>query len=595
MTTADRTQPSQLGGTIGGRLARVVAEASALSRAKTAPHIGRVTNQVISDFFAMVDKEAQAANGPILGQLAEHPATPAEIRPLLRAAAHPTGQWQAFLAQSAAGSAMSVGLGALLNNFMSDPIQELIRLNPNSLLDAGTIASAAARGIDWTRNPVDEAERSGLSRDRIRAMIELNRARPAAGEIISMLNRGIVNRGQAERMLRLLGYSGDDTDRILGLRRQLLSAQQLAEAVNRGEMEPAQGRRRAAEVGVDGDDFDMLTTIIDFPPGVDRLQEALRRGFINQSRFRRGIAQSTLRVEWADVMEKLQFQRMSPVAAADAVNQNFMDEDTGRRIAHEHGLDPDDFSIILQTAGRPPGVRLMQEAWNRGLISERQFRQGFLESNIKNKWLELLVDTRFRVMPREQINLTYRFGGFGKREAIKRYKWFGFSREDAEAMLVAEDRRKVGPERDLTLATVLDLYEGSAISRAMAVDFLSGMGFDRTSTDLMLSLRDVRREQRFQNLAISRVRSQYTRFEIDQRAAENALDRLGTRAEQRTELIDTWNIEREIARPTLTTSQIQQAVRKGLLSPGAGFARLQQQGYTETDATILINLVAPSE
>lgn len=221
MTTADRTQPSQLGGTIGGRLARVVAEASALSRAKTAPHIGRVTNQVISDFFAMVDKEAQAANGPILGQLAEHPATPPEIRPLLRAAAHPTGQWQAFLAQSAAGSAMSVGLGSLLNNFMSDPIQELIRLNPNSLLDAGTIASAAARGIDWTRNPVDEAERSGLSRDRIRAMIELNRARPAAGEIISMLNRGVIGRGQAERMLRLLGYSGDDTERILALRRQI--------------------------------------------------------------------------------------------------------------------------------------------------------------------------------------------------------------------------------------------------------------------------------------------------------------------------------------------------------------------------------------
>lgn len=586
-------QPSALGGTVGGRLARLVADASTYARGRTAPHLARAVTSEIDHWFRIIDIEAQQANGPMLRQLAEHPSTPPEIRPLLQAAAHPTGQWQAFLAQNAAGTALSVGLGSLLNNFLANPIQETIRLSPRSLLDFGTVASLAARGLEWSRGPINEGERGGLSGDRMRALIELNRARPAAGEVIQMFNRRIIDRGRAERMLRLLGYSNDDADRLMELRHQLLSAQQLAEAVNRGELSPDDGRRRAALVGVDQDDFDLMTTIIDFPPGVQLLQEAQRRGFIDSARFQRGIAQSTLRVEWADVMEKLQFQRMPPAAAADAVNQNFMDEAEGRRIAHEHGLDPDDFSVILQTAGRPPGVTLMQEAWNRGIITEREFRQGFLESNIKNKWLELLVDTRFRVMPREQINLTYRFGGFGKQEAIKRYRWFGFSRQDAEAMLVAEDRRKMGAERDLSLSTILELYETEAIDRETTVEFLSSSGFDQTSVNLMLSLRDMRREQRFTNLAVSRVRSQYTRFEITDLDAQNALDRLGVRARQRDALIDTWNIEREIGRPTLTTSQVQQAVRAGLIPPDDGFRRLSQQGYTDADAGILIQLAAP--
>lgn len=592
MTT--ETTPPNLGGTIGGRLARLVSDASTRSRARSAPHIGRTVTTEIDRWFRIMDTEAQQSVGPLLRQLADHPATPAEIRPLLQSVAHPTGQFHMFLAQSAAGGALSTGLVGLLNNFMADPIQELIRLNPNSLLDTGSVAAAAARGIEWSRNPVDESERGGLSGDRIRALIELNRARPAVGEVATMLNRGIVDSGQAERMMRLLGYTSTDTGRLLELRHQILSAQQLAEAVNRGEMSADEGRNRAARVGVDRDDFDLLTTIIDFPPGVQLLQEALRRGFIDQTRFRRGIAQSTLRVEWTDVMEQLQFQRMSPAAAADAVNQNFMDEQEGRRIAFEHGLDADDFSVILQTAGRPPSVRLMQEAWNRGIITESQFRQGFLESNIKNKWLELLVDTRFRVMPREQINLTYRFGGFGKAEAIKRYKWFGFDRADAEAMLVAEDRRKMGAERDLSLGTVLELYETEAIDRATTVEFLSESGFEQESIDLMLALRDMRREQRFTNLAISRVRSQFTRFEIDDAAAQNALDRLGVRARQRDALLDTWQIERDIDRPRLTVSQIQQGIRAGLIAPGDGFTRLLQRGYSEADAAVLIQLAVPS-
>lgn len=593
MSALSEDTPSALGGTVGGRIARLVSDASALSRAKTSPAVAKAVNTIIADWFRIMDREARQAMDPLLRSITDSPDLPPEAKQLLLAISRPTGQWQAFTAQSVAGNAASIGLGALLNNLMAGPIQEQLARLPNSLLDPATAAAAEVRGFRWTRSGRGEAARSAISADRFDVMKLLAQNQPDPGTILEAVRRRIIGPGTASTLLRRGGWSDDAIEIFMDLRTVLLSPGQLAEAVNRGEMSRDEGARRAALAGVDGGDFDLLTTIIDFPPGVDRLQEALRRGFIDQSRFRRGIAQSTLRVEWADVMERLQFQRMSPVAATDAVNQGKMSLEEGRRIAFEGGLDADDFEILVETAGIPPGVSLMQEAWNRGIINERQFTEGFLESNIKNKWVDLLKATRFRVMPREQINLTYRFGGFDKTEAIKRYRWFGFSRADAEAMLVAEDRRKMGAERDLSLSTILELYETEAIDRATTVEFLTESGFDETSINLMLSLRDVRREQRFANLAVSRVRSQFVRFEIDDGTAQNALDRLGVRARQRDALIDTWNIEREIDRPQLTVSQIQQATRAGILPLDEGFTRLVQRGYTEPDAAILIQLAAP--
>jgi hypothetical protein len=70
--------------------------------------------------------------------------------------------------------------------------------------------------------------------------------------------------------------------------------------------------------------------------------------------------------------------------------------------------------------------------------------------------------------------------------------------------------------------------------------------------------------------------------------ASGYLDRIGIPSQQRDYLLDLWDIESAGNVRLLTPAQIVKAYSTTLITADDALARLQQQGYSEGDATLLL-------
>lgn len=584
-----------LGGTLGARIAGLLGSAVVNTRQKMAPHQAGIAQKVLADFTNHVSDEVQSVMGPLWRTIAENPETPEEIRPLMHALGNMRGQAWAWIGGTASGAALGAGLIDLLNNLLAPAILPLIAADPNAALSPQDAAAAQIRGFGWTGERYDlewDAQAGGIDRKRWRVMQELSRARPTPDDIRSMLNRKLIDFETAKHHMKSLGYDDTVALKLLNFREVHLTPEVMSDMVNRDIISVEEAGALAATFGVSKADFDRMVLLGGEPLSVQLLGEAYRRGFISKERYEQGIIQGPIRKEWFPTLEKLQFARMSTVDAADAVNQGHLTLEEGKRIAYENGLVPEDFAVIIEGAGQPPGIDFATEAFNRGFISDAEFRTMFLESRIKNRYLPLLQQMRTRLIPQETARLLFRNGVYTEAQALATLHAHGFSPADAAALLALEQTRSDDNTRELTRSQIVDMYEERMFTADEAVSMLTGMGYSADDAQSMIELADLQRLRKFINNAVSKVHSAYVTGKIDEIEASSALDSLGIPNQSRDDYMALWDIERTTISKTLTASQIRQAYGKELITLDNALSRLTAQGYDMEDAQLFLQLTA---
>lgn len=586
---------TQLGGKVGPRLARVIADAMIHTRQRMGPHQNSLAQTVLADFTNHVSDEIRGVFGPIWEELANAPETPAELKPLLTALATQRGQAWAWIGGNIVGGVLGNALVDLFTNFLNPVIRPLIAAAPAGILTPADAARAAARNIGHgPDDPVfrHEAAMNGIDSDRFDTLIELAKVLPSPQEILEMLNRGTVSRQVALDALGRMGFERGWADAMVALAKSEMTLPDISAMWNRSIVDEAEAIRLGARVGYNETQVRRALELGGEPLGPEMLGEAFRRGIIDSARFNRGIIQGPLRNEWFDVLERLQFHRMSTVDAADAVNQGHMSRTEGERIAHDNGLEPQDFATLIETAGAPPGIDFATEALNRGFINEAQFREMFLESRIKNKYNALLLQMRTRLIPQETARLAYRQGVYSREDALGTLMAHGFTADDAATLIAIEETRQDGTTKELTRAQIVQMYDEQILDAGTTRELLLGLGYSEANTDLMMALAEVRRTQRFVNAAITRVRSAYLTGKIDENEVSTQLDALAVPPSQREELLTIWGIDRTTVTKTLTPAQIRQAFRNELITQEDAMARLTGQGYDDIDADLFLKLTA---
>lgn len=590
MTQPDVNEVSSPGGKVGGRIARLVADASVHARQQMADHTTRVGNKIFTDVTNHVSDEVRSVMGPIFAEVANHPDTPEDIKPLMRQLAEGRGQAWAWIGGTATSAAMGGGLMNLLANEMNPAILPIIAANPHNILDPGTAAAGYARGLMSEEFSRDDAAKGGMNGDRWQVLVDAARAHPSPAELQDLLNRQNVDIHVALELMQRNGFTEREANLILGLRHYLLSPPDLAAMWNRSIISTEEGRRLAALSGMSAQDFDRMIELGGEPPGPQSLAEGYRRGFITREQYNRGIVQGPIRNEWFDLLEKLSYSRMSTPDAADAVNQGHLTLAQGEEIARANGLEPQDFAILIESAGLPPGIQLAQEAWLRGFITEAQFDQMFLESRIKNRYLDLLKRSRFNLIPQETVRLLYRNGVYPRDKALTVLQQHGYTAEDAAAMISLEETRQADSTKELTISQVRQLYADRAISRDDAMAMLKAIGYSEDNATFVLELGDLARIQRYITAAVTRVHASYVAGRIDEDAASSALDRLQIPVDQRDDLLSLWDLERSTVSKGLSAAQLVSAVKKGVMSQDDAIRRLTGQGYGPEDALVLLQL-----
>lgn len=585
---------SPVGGAIGSRIVSRVVQGVLSARAQSGDITTRVAQTTFREITNHVSDEVRGVTRGLWIPAADHPDTPEELRALFRSLGTQRGQAWAWLGGTAVGAALGGGLLNLLTNTMNPVILPIIASSPHGILPASEAAAADVRGLTRGWSPKFDANAGGIDDDRYNALREMARALPTVDELRVMLNRGDITVDTFAGVLRLYGYSDAWHSDIIALSQVDHTAAEIAAMWNRGIIDTQTATLLGRRVGMSETQIDRLLELGGEPPGPQELLEAWRKGIVTEAQVDRALKQSPLRFEWIPVIKALQWRLLPPSEAADAVNQGHLTPAEGQEHARLAGIKPEDFAIMIANAGIPPGPQETLDWVNRGLLTEDEGEQALYESRIKNKWVPTYMKSRHETMPPETIRLAYSRGAITREDGSRRLQMRGYSPADAEVILDMATMERDQATRELTAAQIRALYADRAITREAAAQMLSDLGYEPVNVEFLLAMSDVDRIQKFTNAIITRLRAGYVAYRLDDGDVTTALDSINYPPDGRDDLLALWDLERTVVTRGLTTAQVQQALRRGLIDIDGAMSRLLAQGYSEEDASILIALTAPA-
>lgn len=582
--------PSGFGGRMTEKITEQVVRAKLSAAERLVPHTVRAAMGIQEEFFRLTGSEVKATVGPIWRMFADDPNSPEWLRKTGEFVGRGHGQWQTLLAGTATGAAMGAGVLSWITNQMAPVIGPSIAYNPNIWLAPAEAAAVSVRGIWDRRKMALEAAYSGIDDERFEMLRALNTTVLGPSEIVELYRRGEMDHAFALRMLTRVGFDGDHAKRLLTLSRIHVSLADAGQMWNRSIVTTAELEEIGRVNGYTKADAHRFAELGGEPPPLELLYSAFRRGFIDSDRLRRGVVQGPIRNEWFDVLQRMQYRSMTPEQAASAVTQGHMGIGRGRQIAQEYGLNDDDFSIIVETAGRPPGVEFAAEAWLRGFVTDAEYDAMFLESAIKNQYLPVLRKMRTRLVPQETARSLLAKGVASVEWTTDVLHKHGFSTEDTEKLIAAATVEKTTKTRDLSLSAVRELYAEQEITAEDATAMLVNLGYDEIEAAWELDLADLARIRTYRNAVISRVRAGFVKGLLTEADATTTLDGLQVPSARRDDLIVLWQIERETVTRDLTPAQIVAAAKKTLMTVATALSRLVGQGYDQGDASILLKV-----
>lgn len=503
------------------------------------------------------------------------------------------------LVEGQAGKAgEAFGLGAIVGFVGSQllepvmlPIVHLVNANTtNQIFDPQTAAQLAAKGIISPAFAKSESSGGGLDDQHQEWLQEGQVAYPTLDVALRLLNLDLASEDQVKQWLQRQQVPADHWDFLIKLRRLLLSPADLALANLRGFMSDETMGGYAKQLGITPEDMAVLVQNTGEPPGLMQLLEAYRRGFINQDRLVHGIRQSRVRDEWTDVVEKLRYAPMPTADAITALVRGYIDPEKAREIADQNGLIPDQFDTLWHAHGRPIADGQALELYNRGLMSAEQVKQVVRESDVKDEYVDNVLQLARRLPPYFEVKLILQSGVRDKAWGVKQLMMQGYDADVADAVAGAATAVKTATIKSITEAQVLQLYENKDISKDQADELLKNIGYEHDESAYILDATEAKASLAEQTKAVNAIRNTYLVDRITIEDARNQLDALGVMADRRDMLIHDWQVERQGIVKVPTEGQFASAVYYQVVTFDYALGRLKAMGYSDDDARLLLDV-----
>ena len=460
----------------------------------------------------------------------------------------------------------------------------------SQIFDPATAASLSARGILTHEQAVSEAAGGGLDGQHVSWLTEREHSYLDVITVLRLWNLGHIDEQTVDLSLQRIGITPSLTTQVKELRRQYLSIADVALGNLRGDITDADAQAYAAQLGMTKDDFARFVYNTGEPPGLMQLLEAYRRSYIDEPRLRQGVRQSRVRDEWFDVILALRYERMSAADAISATVQNHLDRDQGLAAAELAGLHPDDFPVLLETAGEPLSRTEMTELVNRGEATVAEYAQAMRESRLKDKYIPFAEKLLRRLIPYRTINTILAHGVRDQKWGIKYLMDLGYTEDDATALVSTSTSSKTSHIKQLTEAQILTLFEARAIKEEEAIRDLGNIGYAPDEAKFILEYAAARRALTEENRTLGFLRTAYMNHRVTIIEASNAMDKLGVPADQRDKLKAEWELERASQVKVLSAAEICDAVKYGMVRFADAQARLIEMGYSDNEAKIRLGV-----
>lgn len=518
---------------------------------------------------------------PIVGQLIGLP-----LEPLKHLESQAGGGGRAFgfgyLLGSAAFQAMDPVLQPL-NHAVADLLQ-------TGIFDPQTVAQLQARGIVDDAYGRSEAAGGNMSGEHYDKLVDAAQDRPAIGQVLDMWLKRQISEDDVNAALKHHTIPEFWWGPIKALRRQFLSPADLALANLRGNITDTVLTEYSAELGVTPDDMTVLVENTGEPPGIMEMLFLFRRGLIDQDRMTRAIRQSRIRNEWVDAVMDLRFAPMTTADAARAVVEGYMTVDEGGKVAEQNGLVAEHWPIIVESWGRPPSHEQMMTLYHRKQATLEQVKQAFKESDIKDKYIQQLIDLGRTLIPERLLVQALSRGVITHQEAHTALTERGYNDTDAETLIKLGSAERVSTQHALSRTDIVQMYTDSLMTRQVAHDHLTKLGYTEADATALLQLADAKAEASQRRVVIRGVESSVQAHRITEQEAINQLEAAGVDNTQARSLVSSWLKVRGQATRTLTEAQTVKAGQEGIISPQQAYDRLRAMGYDQDDTLILLRV-----
>lgn len=241
-----------------------------------------------------------------------------------------------------------------------------------------------------------------------------------------------------------------------------------------------------------------------------------------------------------------------------------------------------------------PSAQQGFEMFHRGIISESILKLLLRALDVMPFWRDKLIQMAYSPLRLVDIRRFYRDGVMTKEQVHDAYLSRGYSPENAELSTRWTIQQKMNTERDLTKAEIVSLYESQLLSRKKAHALVKDLGYDNSEADFILALPEARRERSRVTAGVRRVLTRYAARKIDRVRAATTLDRLEIPADERDELLQLAELEREITAPDLSVSQFQGLLRRGAVTAERFTTEMRNRGYTDEEINWLGELSFPA-
>lgn len=375
----------------------------------------------------------------------------------------------------------------------------------------------------------------------------------------------------------------------------------LASAVVRGQRGIERALDDASRQGVEGSDFHTLVATAGQPLPLQLATEAWRRQIIPEKgpadgvSLEQAIRESDLKNKYIDTVKKLQFQLPPIGVVIEGWLRAQITPEKALEWAYKQGVDAETATLMFKAAGRPPSPQELLELWRRGVIPETgtggdslSVDQGYLETDLKDKWLPIWKKLRLYVPPPRTVTALLREGAIDDKQAAAWFADAGLDAEGVAAYIHSAHHQRTAATKELAKAEILTLWVNKLVSDAQATEFLSKEGYAPETITYEMEVADFRERTRQLNAVLGRIRSLYIAHKIDKTAAMAALTDLGLEPLSRDAQVAAWEVAAQNNVAILTPAQIGGLVSLGWLSFRDGVGLLEGHGYSPIDAQLYL-------
>lgn len=401
----------------------------------------------------------------------------------------------------------------------------------------------------------------------------------------------------------------------------------LAEMVVKGVLPFDDAQREAKFSGMQTGRFDDLVKSTGNPPGFQSLVDMWRRQIITAHDVEVGIKQGYIKPEWIPYLVQLHDELLPVSELVTAAVQNHMDYLAAENVAFQHGVRPQDFTVMYENAGNPPGPQEMLDLWNRGDVDEQTVDQALKESRLKNKYIDSVKKLHRRIftvgeavtaavqghldigaaaaaaarqgVERSDFDVLYETAGNppGPMEVLDLWRRGDIDEATVDQALRESrlknkyiDVLKKRARRLVPMRTITTLLHGGAVTDAHAVEMLQQLGFNQPDAQAIVNASHFEKVAPDKTLTLTQIRDLYTSHMISKEQAVADLALLHYPAAVAGQVLDL--ADREISRRdrTATITKIRNAYLSRRIDRANASGDLDTIGVEAGQRDALLNL-----